>query len=105
MEYRQICQNEYQNLVVKLNSSNKTKNEKTKIYFFIKKENTVKKLYAAVSETQKVYLCEERGEWQPGYYSEFTNLEEFIADIMPDWKKSNMDLTDYILLRLFQLGD
>lgn len=50
---------EYFELVNKLNQSNKVKNQNTEVFFFIESDDSgIEKLFAAISEGQKILLLE-----------------------------------------------
>src|SRR3989344_1413698 len=96
---------EYFELVNKLNSSNKIKNQNTEIYFYIDESDlSSAKLFAAISNTQKILLCEkvyDIGDWGPLYLSGFSNLEDFLVKIL-NKKKHETNLTEFIKSHIFK---
>lgn len=97
---------EYFELVRRLNSANKLKNQKTDIYFLIKTENHETRLYAALHESQKIYLCYRNkvSLWQSGEVSGFFELESFLSEILSSHEIQNVDLTSLIKSQLFKLS-
>ncbi|MEK6628901.1 MAG: hypothetical protein AABY53_09765 [Bdellovibrionota bacterium] len=102
-----LIKKEYFELINRLNQSNKLKNQTTEIYFYIDEGDlSGAKLYAAISNVQKILLCEKDSAqlWSAVYFSDFTNLEDFIAAILNEHKKYSGTLTDFIKLHIFKLG-
>ncbi len=92
---------DYFKLIRDLNKSNKTKNESTRLYFYIERN----RFYAALSKEQKVLMCEKSGiEWLPSSDGHYTNLEQHIADFL-NKNTGFIDLTTEIRLSIFQVFD
>lgn len=73
---------EYFELLRRLNKSNKTSNEKTKLSFTIDDTNAnYLKLYATLSTDQKILLCQKVKEtnWRPAQFSGLDNLEKLLV--------------------------
>ena len=97
---------EYFELLKLLNKSNKVKNEITKLSFYVDDSNSLHlKLYAALSEDQKILLCEKNkyDNWTPSNITQFSQLEEFMSENADDHKLANF--TELILARIFELSD
>ena len=100
-----IIKHEYFELVKKLNQSNKFKNQETEVYFYIDSINLDHlKLFAAISNDQKIELCHKikNLKWLASQYSLFLNLEIFIAHLLHK-KAEQTDLTNYIKSHIFKL--
>lgn len=100
-----IIKQEYFELVKKLNNSNKHKNQTTELYFFINSTNSNNlKLYAAISDTQKILLCEKlnSGHWLEAGFSEYPNLENYILHLLRTGDHHD-NLTNYIKSHIFKL--
>ncbi len=97
---------EYFELLKLLNKSNKTKDEITKLSFYVDEANNHNlKLYAALSKDQKILLCEKKSnkKWRASNASKFSELEKFIALNANDYCLENF--TSLILTRIFELPD
>lgn len=103
---RDQCVQEYFELIRQLNSANKLKDQKTDVYFFIKTEGIEAKLCAAISESQKIYLCYrvKINVWFPGKISRYSNLEQFICTTLNREYEKDLDLTNFIKSHLFKLS-
>ncbi|MEK6629061.1 MAG: hypothetical protein AABY53_10585 [Bdellovibrionota bacterium] len=105
MESSPFVKQEYFKLVKKLNHSNKLKNQKTDLFFYIDLTNPSHlKLYAAISDSQKILLCKKSDGtvWTETGFSEYPNLEDFIAQLLQiDDKHKN--LTEYFKSHIFKL--
>ncbi len=90
---------DYFKLLRDLNKSNKTKNETTELYFIIE-EN---KLFAALSEDQKLLLCTRKGNrWWPSNHRLYPDLEEHLSNFLN--KGLNItNLTTELKLSIFQM--
>lgn len=97
---------EYFELVKYLNSANKTKDQKTEVYFFIKMDGKIPKLYAAISETQKIFLCykNEMTLWVRGGASGYYALEQILCKILSMRDVQGLNLTETIKSHLFKLS-
>lgn len=97
---------EYFELIKLLNSSNKIKDQKTEIYFFIQANEGTEKLYAAISESQKIYLCYKPALniWRPGNVSGYFELEKFICRSLSVQIPGDTNLTNFIKSHLFKLS-
>ena len=85
MSLLQIIKYEYFELIRKLNQTNKLKNQQTDICFYIDSANPDHlKLFAAVSENQKILLCEKIKllPWTQASITELTELEEFLSYLL-----------------------
>lgn len=94
---------DYFQLLIHLNKSNTVKNKKTQLYFEIDGNY----LFAALSDRQRVLLCEKReNKWRELADSQFLDLAIFIAErLQRKFYNVNSDLTKQILASLFQLPD
>ena len=102
---RSEIKQEYFELIKKLNQSNKHKNQVTNVYFYIVSTNTNHlKLFAAISDSQKIMLCHKIGKskWRESQFSQYPNLEEFIAYLLPDCSDRD-NLTKYLKSHIFKL--
>lgn len=106
MENRDQYIQEYFELVKQLNSANKVKDQKTEVYFFVKMDEKIPKLYAGISEAQKIYLCykNEFSIWKQGKTSGYLALEKVLCKILFIENISNTDLTKAIKSHLFKLS-
>ncbi|MEK6627675.1 MAG: hypothetical protein AABY53_03540 [Bdellovibrionota bacterium] len=105
MESSLIIKQKYFELVTKLNQSNKFKNQETDLYFFIDSTRpNYLKLYAAISDNQKIVLCYKykQSQWLASQYSQFPSLEIFIARLLL-FKEAQPDLTNHIKSHVFKL--
>lgn len=99
-----LIKKEYFDLVIKLNSANKLKNENTEIYFYIEiTDSGVEKLFATIANLQKILLLEKNigGHWFPKYLSGVSNFEDFLCEIMNTFNGAE-ELTNYIKLHIFE---
>lgn len=95
---------EYFKLVKKLNLTNINKNQVTNIYFYIDSvPGNHLKLFAAVSETQKILLNEKIGTkaWVQANTTSFIELEVFLSELLNKVKIEN-DLTSLIKSHIFK---
>lgn len=107
MESSLVIKLEYFELVKKFNQANKLKNQETDVYFYIDSTNPdYLKLFATISDFQKILLCYKinRSKWVESQFSEFPNLEIFIAQLLR-YKKSTTDLTKQIKSHIFKLAN
>lgn len=105
MESSLIIKHEYFELIKKLNQSNKLKNQETDLYFYIDSGSPDHlKLFAAISESQKILLCEKvkPSVWESGGYSSYPNLEDYITQLLRINFFEN-DLTTLIVSHIFKL--
>ena len=97
---------EYFELIKLLNKTNKTKNEITKLSFYVDESNKQHlKLYAALSKDQKILLCEKknRNKWISTGVTQFSELEKFLAKNSSNYYLLNF--TDLLLAQIFELPD
>lgn len=107
MELSNLVKHEYFDLVKKLNEANKLKNLQTDIFFYIDSSNLNHlKLYAAISYSQRILLCEKprKSTWFGSGYSGFSNLENFIADLL-EFFTPNENLTTYVKSHIFEFTE
>lgn len=109
MESSQIIKYEYLELIKKLNQSNKLKNQKTDLYFYIDSTSTnCLKLFAAIAGSQKILLCEKikTFPWAPANITDFAELEGFLSELLNNLLNTvavENDLTKLIKLHIFKL--
>lgn len=99
-----VIKQEYFELLKKLNQSNKHKNQVTDVYFYIDSTNLIHlKLYAAISEYQKLLLCEKIKvlPWAQANITDFVELEQFLCNLL-NTIKINCDLTGLIKSHIFK---
>lgn len=96
---------EYLELLTLLNKSNKVKNETTQLIFFVDDtDKTHLKLFAAISNNQKILMCERKQSgWMSSAFTQFTQLENYLAGAAVDYKLENF--TQSILAGIFELPD
>ena len=92
---------DYFELVKSLNMSNKLKDQKTQLYFFVSQD---KFLYAAVSDDQKVLLGIKILRWRQSNLMRFPHLEKFVCDFL-NQSSVTTDLTLKILTAMFKFPD
>ncbi len=102
----QIIQNEYFELVVKLNRSNKLRNEKSSLSFKIieSKVEQDKHLYAVLAGGHKIALSKKRltNFWIGTGFSGHFELEKFLTKLLNEKSiRYEGDYTELILERLF----
>ncbi len=90
---------DYFELAKSLNMSNKVKDQKTQLYFFVSQD---KFLYAAVSVDQKVLLGIKILRWRQSNLMRFPHLEKFVCDFL-NQSSVTTDLTLKILTAMFKL--
>lgn len=97
---------EYFELVKQLNSANKLKDQKTEVCFIISADSDESKLYAAISESQKIYLCykNKMDLWKPGNVSGYPMLERFLCKTLHMKNNQQIELTEFIKSHLFKFG-
>lgn len=84
-ETNSIIKKEYRELVNLLNTGNKSQNQKTEIYFFIKSSGREAQLFAGVNERQKLLLCiSSPNYWVVALNTQFINLANFICELLKD---------------------
>ncbi len=92
---------DYFKLLRDLNKSNKTKNESTKLYFYINENH----FFAALSEKQKVLLCENTSRiWYSHSSNLYPDLVTHIAKFLNKNQYAN-NLTFDLNLSIFQKFD
>jgi len=99
-----LIKQEYFELIKKLNQGNKLKNQETEVYFYIDStEAQHLKLFAAISDGQKILLCErlDRDSWVDSGYSGYENLEDCIIKLLQTDGVQN-NLTDQIKSHIFK---
>ncbi len=100
-----LIKQEYFKLIKKLNQCNKLKNQETEVYFYLDStESESLKLFAAISDTQRILLCNKIGResWDVAGFSGLVNLEDFIAHLLQTVSTQN-DLTNQIKSHIFKL--
>ena len=105
MNLSRTVKREYFELVKKLNQTNKLKNQETDIFFYIDStEVDHLKLFAAISVSQKILLCERpyKLAWVEAGFSGYANLEAYLAQLIQIHDgKSN--ITNHIKSHIFKL--
>lgn len=98
---------QYFDLVNLLNSSNKIKNEKTSIKFYLDKEST--SLVATVNGYSKLTLCtlgSNKTRWFASKNTKYYELEKYLAKCININTKTEPELlTKYLLSCIFKLPD
>lgn len=100
-----IIKQEYFELIKKLNQANKHENQVTEIYFYIdSSELNHLKLFAAISESQKILLCHKnyRSAWIEAGFSEYPYLENYIIQLLKTYDLQD-NLTNHIKSHVFKL--
>lgn len=99
-----IIKHEYFELVKKLNQSNTLKNQKTTLYFYVDSvDPNYLKLFAAISDTQKILLCHRSHDssWIESGFSDYPNLENYIVNLLRKYAGQD-DLTKCIKSHIFK---
>lgn len=76
----------------------------TDVYFYIDSNSNSLQLFAAISDFQKILLCEKRSTslWMRSGFSEYETLEDYLARLLRIYNYQN-ELTNYIKSHIFKL--
>lgn len=101
-----LAKKEYFQLINFLNTGNTSTNKKTKMYFYFEKNKNTSRVYAALTEKQKILLCKYTGgQWKPARFSKFIEFEDYLIYFLNHFHNFELDLTEQVVSHLFQLPD